>query len=255
VPALIYCLSASDRYLLLSATWTLGNYAKFPEKVVPILISQAANGENDWSVKEAAVEALGDYGPAAAAAKPLLLRIFHETYSVISVISDDAGHALIRIDESATGVVTEKYLKIAEDASVSIQVRRHALESQRELGKYASSAVPALQVLVHNENQTIAYFASEALQAIDMEAAVKAGLDFRPLFTEIDWRTYDAHHWGTSTNQIEAIRAFEKLGISSPPTISVLRQALGNSDARVRREAAVALKKLAPAETAKAGVK
>ena len=105
-PEFLAILEAAMRdesgYVRRSATWALGRLTPDPARFVPLLI-EACDWEqplHDTSLPEAAVEALGNYGPRASAALPRLARFLEGPMKDRAIRSDRVRTAMERVSGS-----------------------------------------------------------------------------------------------------------------------------------------------------------
>ena len=162
VPALVKALGSSDEQLRSNAANTLGSIGPAAESAVPALRAALRDDE----VRNSAVSALGRIGAAARPAIPEL----------VSAMTDKAGHvryaaavALWRID-GRTDVVrlisqrlqSEEQLDSTERPNVT-SVHVTDLWWLRQLGPGAKAAIPAVEMLVHDQHDVVRAAAIETL--------------------------------------------------------------------------------------------
>ncbi|HWW01353.1 MAG TPA: HEAT repeat domain-containing protein [Candidatus Acidoferrum sp.] len=139
-------------------------------ELLPELIG--AMQSRDWGVRNNAALALGNY-PDRAEVVPVLLKALNDpAVNVRSV----ASLALYQAAPQACAKpeVVKVVIGILKDPND--QIAYQAAELLGNIGKEASSAVPALLETVQGTNRLTATFAARALKQIDPEAAAKAGV-------------------------------------------------------------------------------
>lgn len=162
VPALIKMLKDGDDQVRHSAAWVLGS--KIGSPAVPALIKTL--GDKKWGVRASAVEALGQIGPAAKDALPVLIKILRNGDEVECV----RGEAAIAIGEIHNTSAVPELIETLGDEKWSL--RLSAAGALSKIGD--TSAVPALIVASKDENRNVRYAAVWALGKIGDKSAVPA---------------------------------------------------------------------------------
>ncbi len=130
---------------------------------VPALAEAAAHPR--WSVRDAAVETLGDIGPDAAAGVPALLKALgDESQQVRRHASEALGIAGQDGAEAVPGLIDS-----LDDPDEVI--RRNATLALARIGKGAEEAVPALKGILGDEDRYVRGKALEALRRIGSDEA------------------------------------------------------------------------------------
>ena len=120
--------------------------------------------------KASAADALGEFGPKAAAAIPDLIQMLKETdadkSSTENRDGEAAARALVRIATDAKGsaaVVTALENSLRSDARMSRAAVIRALET---LGPKAATAVPEIEALKDDSDPNVRKAASQALKTL-----------------------------------------------------------------------------------------
>jgi len=252
IPALISGANDSDQDARIASIDALGEFARDPEKIVPGLTGIAQNSKNDQPTRIAAITALGRYGSNARSSVASLLTDFNDPDHEVSRA---AGLALMRIDDTAAAIVVARYSESIQTESNEVPSREDEILDLGRYGTKARAAVPALLVLIRKGNDELRRAATNALVAIDVEAAAQAGLDLSDVISGVGHFEPLANEWHPSlADQLAAVRALGKFGSRAGGSVPPLLWALKYDDPEMRREAGIALKKIAPEEAAKAGV-
>jgi HEAT repeat protein len=98
VPVLLPYLTNSDPDLLVSAIYSLGEFARAPELVVPMLGRLLKSSNSDTRTRDVALQALQNYGPRAECAAPDVVAVLQDPDPYIR---DQAASALKRIAPQA----------------------------------------------------------------------------------------------------------------------------------------------------------
>jgi hypothetical protein len=150
-------LAAADRPEQIRRNISYG-LASIGAPAVPALIEAA--GHPDWWVRDAAVETLGDIGPAAAASVPVLTEALgDESLQVRRHASEALGIAGQNGNEAVPGVVDS----LGDPDEVT---RRNAVLALARIGPAASGSVPALKGVLGDEDRYVRGKAVEALRRI-----------------------------------------------------------------------------------------
>ena len=163
----VHCIPSDERnreaFLGFSA---LGAGAK---AAVPALV-EICEGKISWASEVYTVQSLGAIGPAAKMAIPLLLR---ETTNSHFLVRGASLIALAQIHAKPDMVVPALTNALSNR---NLTLRLLAWRSLALLGRAGKQAVPALVKSLSDEDQDTGQSASNALKAIDPEAATKAGV-------------------------------------------------------------------------------
>lgn len=167
LPNLIPFLEDRSQLLRDKAARALGRI-RVPDKILPLLLRLI--GDPDGQVQNAAVDAIGGFGPdAKVAARPLVSLAMRQAWG-----RDKVLRALKRIDPQ-TEFVTDI---LAVLKSTDAARRLEALGVLRELGPVARFALPALTHAVKDGDPMVRVSAASAIGAIGGSAeAVEATLD------------------------------------------------------------------------------
>jgi HEAT repeat protein len=185
VPALVRLVAgnpdkkAADDDVRSTAAYALGEIGEDGSTVVPVLI--AALNDPDFNIRSQAVEALGKFGEEAQAAIPLLLRLIPESAGdstepdapSLAELRGCAAASLGDIQCNAETVVPALVSNLM-DSDVSARMRK--AEALGKFGEEARLALPALTRLLEDEDPDVRASATNALLAIDPQAAAKAGV-------------------------------------------------------------------------------
>jgi hypothetical protein len=115
---------------------------------------------------EFAAQALRDFGPAAQAAIPDLIRFARETTKRHGSAGERAATALGRITPDTP--FAEEVVAVLTDTlqSASLNTRRSAIEALARFESKAASAIPQLRALLNDPNASISSAAAKALPAL-----------------------------------------------------------------------------------------
>lgn len=128
---------------------------------------------SEWGVRNDAALALACYTGQAETVSPVLLNALHDPDVHVRMAAAEALHQIaprLAAKPEVVRVLTE-IMKNPDD-----QVAYRAPELLGEMGKDASSAVPALIEYAHGTNALVADVAARALRRIDPAAAAQAGI-------------------------------------------------------------------------------
>lgn len=148
----------------------LGSGAK---PAIPALIALLT--DNDGDIRYAAVFTLRSLGPVAGDALPSLIKCLHDpNFSVQS----DAILGLGEVHDDAQRVIPilVDLLDKPQNPQHSEIIHSDALWALRQFGLEAKPAVPSILKLLNDEREAIRSEATNALKAIDPEAAAGAGV-------------------------------------------------------------------------------
>jgi len=118
-----------------------------------------------------AADRLGDFGPAAAAAIPVLRRAFE---GPDKVVRGPAAVALARMHAAPGELIPQIITALDEE-----DLREAAARALGKYGSEATSAVPKLQVLFRVPDKDLHHEVVEALRAIDPSAMPQGGMGRR----------------------------------------------------------------------------
>jgi hypothetical protein len=158
------------RFLGAYGLMALGAEAK---PAVPVLIALLNDSNPD--VRETAVFTLRSLGPVASDALPSVIKCVHDpSYSV----QYHAIFGLGGIHQEAERVIPilVECLEQPPPPRYSVNLRHNALWSLSQFGAQAKPAVPSLLRLLNDSHASIRSDVTNALKAIDPEAAAKAGV-------------------------------------------------------------------------------
>lgn len=160
IPVLISSLRDQDPAIQGRAALALAVIRDEPSLAIPALTEILAKTN---SARHEAVLALGQYGPAAKSAVPLLLDCLLDSNSMTR---GSARKALKRI-----GVETNAIVAVVTNglASTDIQLRLFAINTLASLGRAASNAAPILVSCWNDPTSAVRNAASNALACIDSE--------------------------------------------------------------------------------------
>ena len=182
VPNLIKLLESKDEpsYTRNDAAVALGNAGPAAADAVPLLI-EACRDDTEPEVRETAIWALGRIGPAAKPAVPELIRALKDESTSIR---RDAARSLGQIGSPGDGVVAA-LAEAVGDADNG--VGEAAVTARREMGPAAKSAVPVLvQWRLVEEDDHLAGGISRLLRELDPRAEVLTPAMLTVLKTEED---------------------------------------------------------------------
>ena len=175
VPLLIERLEGQDvssvERLYVDALGQIGPAAK---QAVPVLIEIAtdARASHGGNPSLAAVEALGNIGSAAEDAVPALIELLASTRLNISNERREAAGALAKIAPQSTEVVAA-LTDALQDKNLGVQAA--AATALGHIGPAAESAVPLLEAVSGGEDAMLADVARTALQRIQAPAGTGTG--------------------------------------------------------------------------------
>jgi HEAT repeat protein len=131
-------------------------------KVLPLLHEVFLNekGEYGSGERRQAVRSMGQLGPAAAKAAPVLIRGLNDLYQVHG-LTEDITDALAAIGEAAVGPLTKNL------TATNPQVLYHTIHALGKLGPTAAPAVRSLREMSHHPDALVASEAIKALQRIE----------------------------------------------------------------------------------------
>ncbi|MDB6112064.1 MAG: lyase domain protein repeat-containing protein [Pedosphaera sp.] len=137
---------------------------------VPTLITMYEQ-DHVGNSRSAIAVALGAIGPAAATAVPLLIQGINNTNSWVRLgYIQSLGHL-----HAEPALVVPALVRALPDPNT--RVRCTAVETLGTFGADARQAVPALVELLSNRSIDVRWAATNALKAIDPEAAARAGVN------------------------------------------------------------------------------
>jgi HEAT repeat protein len=144
--------------------YALGRIGK---NAVPALIDLLRSTNND--VSRTARGCLGNIGPAAQAAVPVLVQFINDTNRIVRV---GTMMALGRIHMDGALVVPILITNLTK----SNAVLPTTIVTLGQFGEQAKPAVPTLLQFLNDDNEYVRVEATNALKAIDPEAAARAGV-------------------------------------------------------------------------------
>ena len=168
-PTLVEALKDDDIQVRANAAEALWRMEQHPA-AVPALIAVLQAKHPFWQY-EAVVKVLGAIGLEAKAATPALIERFKDDSYGLRV---EIARTLGKIGPGAKAAVPMLRDALKDDPSEV--VRMAAAEGLGGIGPEARSAVPALVDALDDEELSVRRQAATALQAIDGEAAFKAGV-------------------------------------------------------------------------------
>jgi len=254
IPALISHIADPDQDARVYSIDALGLFAREAEKIVPLMARIAQNTNTDRDTRLAALFTLRKYGTNSASAHDSLLIAFNESDPEIV---RSAGWALLEADEAVATAVSARYSKLIQNPGFSEDDRENFVLELGLKGVNARAVVPALLEVIDHDNGKLRQYATWAVEVMDPEAAAGAGLD---LMDALAMRRSKGGYKApiepifTSSNRLASIHALGRGGSPVKESVKSLLSALKVGDDEERREAGIALKKIAPEEAAKAGV-
>ncbi len=187
-------------------------------------------GESQWSVRYAAVEALGEFGPVAAKTAPYLVKATKDSVLDVRNIAEES---LKKIDPA--GKFREQELPTFQRARTAADI---ALE---KINMSSSDAIPQLVNLMADSNREIRNAAKKALEKINpkwqnSEGAKKALPQLAKAMADSRWIVRSA-----------AAEALGEFGASAAEFIPRLVKAMNiDSSTDVKNAAKKALQKIDP---------
>jgi len=263
IPALISHIADPDQPARVASIQALGLFAREAEKIVPLMARIAQNTNTDRDTRLAALFTLWKYGANSAGARDSLLTAFNDSDPEII---RSAGRALLGIGDAAATAVTARYSELIQSHVFSQDAREEFVLDLGLQGVKARAAVPSLLEVIHLDNGKLRRLATWAVEVIDPEAAADAGLNLMDALAtrrSLNGITIESgmifEPYFTSSNRLASIHALGRGGSPIKESIKSLLSVLKAGDEEVgdkeeRREAGIALKKIAPEEAAKAGV-
>ena len=179
-----------------------------------------ANEQGDEQQRVAAAKLLGDIGNEAAAYLPRLAALAANDSSV--AVRSAVLLAISKIAEPGAAVG----LLVKSLADRDAAVRLAALRRLRELGREAAPAATELGQLLDDQDEKVRRTAAEAL--------VRIGSPSVPIFTA---------HLASKSSETRELCAYAlgKMGSVAKPALPELKKRLGDSDAKVKAAAQVAI--------------
>jgi HEAT repeat protein len=165
VPALITALADADAGVRSAAAYALGRMGSQAQAAVPALSAAVKSPEE--SVRCAAADALGRIGPAAKSAVPALATALKDDKAIVR---SNAAGALWAIEGPASRV-----LPILLELLKEKEARWYTISVLRRMAGQAKAAVPALTMLLDDDDPRVREAAADALKEIEPRAAPKAG--------------------------------------------------------------------------------
>jgi HEAT repeat protein len=212
-----------DSILRLQASVLAGD----PAQREAIQMLAQALGDPVSDIREAAVAALGDFGPQARAALPELMRATQDESAVVRRRAVRAVGAIAEPEEFADDMLTTVMAATEdEDASVVLQ----ALATLGEFGPHAAAALPALLSAIWTGDVRRRAMAGVALARLGPTAVPSLVQSLS--HPSADVRAKAAHILG-------------KIGPAAAEAVSPLKALLNDRDEGVKQEAAEALRLLA----------
>jgi HEAT repeat protein len=211
-----------------AAIRTLGRFEHRAGEVVPVLL-EIIKVDDDRHIRAAAARALGEIGPAARDAVPVLIERLREGSQSAAIGLGGSG------PDAAAGVPA---LIEALASSSSRWVRSSAAEALGRMGRKAGAAVPILQEALRDKDRLIRSTAAEALGGIGT-AAAPAAPDLIELLRDED--VIVREHAADALGRIEP---------DARSAVPALVDALADEYGQVREAALRALGRLGPAARA-----
>jgi HEAT repeat protein len=171
IPLLLRDAASTNAEVRFSAVHALSFAQIEPSQVVPALVKSLSD-PFIW-VRERAARGLGNFGTNAHEAVPaLMLLLIDPNWGVRC----DATNALKKIDPETVpnAAVVPALIKLLSDTNIF--VRRRAARRLGDFGPNAQQAVPALVGMLNDQDEFARDAGTNALKAIDPEAAAKAGV-------------------------------------------------------------------------------
>ena len=157
-PILCRLLQARDANLARSSAEALGNLAVSPEVSVPGLIQALTNSPNfDVIVGRKCAEALGQFGPQAAEAVPVLCAALKSDDGITAA---EAARSLGRIGLNGELVIPD----LIEYGRARRENRKYAIEGLAGYGPAASDAIPFLREALADEDHDTRELAKKTLE-------------------------------------------------------------------------------------------
>jgi HEAT repeat protein len=176
VPVLIDMVKNGDAIDQCIAATSLGRIGPGAAAAVPTLATLLTSGSE--LRREEAARALGRIGAKAKPALPQLRKALEDRRQHVRT---GAAVAVWRVTKKPTESL--KYLidavhprNLKDPTRIHGELIRLSLQAIREMGPQAKDAAPTLLKLLKHEEDGIAWWAGQALKAVDPKAAWKAGL-------------------------------------------------------------------------------
>jgi len=171
IPALMKSAASTNSDVRAFALYTLGRLALESKLVVPVLIKGLHDPDREVRFNAAfGLEALAFMGGDAKPAIPALVETLKDSHpSARASAATALGHI-----HSEPGVVVPALMEMLRDSDV--QLHAFAATALGEFGNNGKPAVAPLIELLSEGNQDARKAATNALKAIDPEAAAKAGV-------------------------------------------------------------------------------
>ena len=196
VDKLLFVLNDADGEVRKEAAYSLGVIRMFPDRVLPQLTASLSDA--NFYFQTAIQIAIGSYGTNARSATPALLALLNEYQggrkgSVVATLrmidepaASQAGFGrsdLVRMlrssdeqDKLVAGVAiwhsqdkAHEFIPALADAlsDTNITVRRLAMTSLGNYGKFASNALPVLAIALEDPSESLRFAATSAVRRID----------------------------------------------------------------------------------------
>ena len=221
VPALKNALTDEDQGIRVKLAKALWHIDRQPDDVIPVLAAVLENGDDEERYE--AAEQLERMGPRAAPAVPALIEALQDEDWCNRC---NAAEALGEIGPKANAAIPALTKALRNDEDSSVQSR-----AAEALGKIAGPrAIPALIAALEYEGDFVRWTALQALTGFGHKAKAAVPALVRAVKSD-KANGYVA---------VDALGAIDAEGISTP----VLIEALGSSDAKIRRYAAVGLSRI-----------
>ncbi|RIH99626.1 HEAT repeat domain-containing protein [candidate division NPL-UPA2 bacterium Unc8] len=140
----------------------------FGPAAVPVLIEKVERGEDRWTRKWA-ISSLGEIGPMAKDAVPVLMKVLREEESVLLreeelvLLRETAATSLGKIGPMAADAVPLLIETLKED---EWRMRLAAAGALGGIGPLAQDAIPALRELRNDENELVRFHSRGSLERI-----------------------------------------------------------------------------------------
>jgi HEAT repeat protein len=160
-PALVRSLSDTHRFVRWAAARTLGRMAPEDAREAVPALARLINPWEDLSVRTAAITTLGQYGPAAKSAVPVLASAINKSDVDLRVAAINALEAIGTGAAPALPAIG----RALQDSSP--QVRVTAARALGRFGPLAIDQLPALNQVLNDPAEEVRRAASEAILSID----------------------------------------------------------------------------------------
>ena len=223
VPALKNALADEDQGARFDVAKALWRIERQPDDVIPVFAAVLENGDD--SERYEAAEQLKEMGPWAAPAVPALIKALRdEDWANRSNVAEALGE----VGPKAVNAIPALTKALQNDEDSIVQ--SNAAEALGKIGN--PNAIPILISALENEDDSVRRSAVDALEGFGHKAKTAVPALVRAVKND------KANGWVAAS----ALGAIDAEGISTP----VLIEALGNSNSRMRRFAAIGLRLIGP---------